>query len=120
MRRNEATAEGRELGKRLAKLCDDAEPAARLQVPELPPRCDSCAFREGPHVANGSPETLMDAVKCIVEGVPFHCHDHRRPGHLCSGWTMMMLTKSAGVGKVPWDFSDGTDDKAEFSMRTEG
>lgn len=91
----------------LARFCDEAEPKARLRMPELPPRCQSCAFREGPHVASGSPETQMDALKCLIEGVEFHCHQPDREEHLCSGWAMMMLTKDElDFGTVPWPFSD--------------
>lgn len=106
MVRNRATPEGRELGKIMAKFCDDAEPKARLKVPELPPRCNSCAFRDGPHVANGSPATQMDVIKCLHGGYEFYCHEPARNGHLCSGWAMMMLAKEdATFGEVPWDFS---------------
>ena len=37
------------------------------------------------NVANGSPETQMDALKCLMEGVEFYCHQPDRAGHLCSG-----------------------------------
>src|SRR6476646_3950414 len=73
--RNYTSDEGRTLGKIAAKWCDDAEPKARLRMPELPPRCASCAFREGQHLANGSPATQMDALNCVMEGVEFYCHD---------------------------------------------
>ena len=106
--RNHATPEGRMLGNKLAQFCDEAEPAARLRLPELPPRCQSCAFRHGPHVANGSPTTQMDALKCIMEGREFYCHQPDRDGHLCSGWAMMMLAKDeADFVKIAWPFSDG-------------
>lgn len=105
--RNRATDEGRRLGEKLAQFCDEAEPAARLRMPELPPRCHSCAFRAGPHVANGSPTTQMDALKCVMEGVEFECHEPGREGHLCSGWAMMMLAKDApDFTDVSWPFSD--------------
>jgi hypothetical protein len=104
--RNRATPGGQRLGAKLAKFCDDAEPAARLRFPELPPRCNSCAFRAGSHVANGSPETQMDALKCVIEGHEFYCHEPSREGALCMGWAMMMLAKDEpSFGKVPWDFS---------------
>ncbi len=105
--RNRGTAEGRELGQKMARLCDSAEPDARLKMPDLPPRCSSCAFRAGRHVANGSPETLMDAVKCLVEGVEFQCHEPARKGQPCSGWAMIMLADNRPVfGTAPWSFSD--------------
>lgn len=113
--RNRPTPDGRELGATMARWCDDAEPKARLRMPELPPRCNSCAFRAGPHPANGSPETQMDVLKCLMEGVEFYCHEPARDGHLCSGWAMMMLTKDEGAFvEVAWPFSDevSVDDQA--------
>lgn len=105
--RNRPTDEGTKLGKMMAKFCDDAEPKARLRLPELPPRCNSCAFRAGPHVASGSPETQMDVLKCVMEGVEFHCHEPARTGHICSGWAMMMLSKDGpDFAEVVWPFSD--------------
>jgi hypothetical protein len=104
--RNRVTPEGQALGAQLARWCDDAEPKARLKVPDLPPRCNSCACRAGPHLANGSPETQMDFLKCLIEGHEFMCHEPAREGMLCSGWSMFMLAKTEpGFGLVPWDFS---------------
>jgi hypothetical protein len=105
--RNVGTEEGHRLGKELARLCDTAEPQARLRIPDLPPRCNSCALRCGNHHQNGSPETLMDVVKCMMEGVEFYCHEPARKGHLCSGWAMLMLDRDdRPFGEVPWPFSD--------------
>lgn len=108
--RNFTSPEGHMLGKKMAEWCDDAEPVARLAEPALPPRCASCAFRAGGHLANGSPATQMDAMKCVIEQTPFHCHDVHRPDQVCSGWAMMVLA-SAGkeARKVPWDFFGGSD-----------
>lgn len=107
--RNKATEEGRQLGAKMAQFCDESEPAARLKVPELPPRCNSCACRKGDHAANGSPETQMDFLKCIMEGVPFYCHEPAREGQLCSGWAMLMLAKEDDKFiRLPWDFSTDT------------
>lgn len=103
--RNIKSDEGRELGAKLAQFCDESEPAARLKFPELPPRCNSCAFRAGPHLANASAYTQMDVLKCLVEGHEFYCHEPAREGHLCSGWAMMMLAKGdEKFGQVPWNF----------------
>lgn len=107
--RNTRTDEGAKIGRMMAKWCDEAEPKARLRMPELPPRCNSCAFRLGPHLANGSPATQMDALKCVIEGVEFHCHEPAREGALCSGWAMFMRAAEGpeDFGKVPWDFIGG-------------
>ena len=104
--RNYVTREGGKLGARMAKFCDDAEPKARLRFPELPPRCNSCAFRAGSHLANGSPYTQMDAIKCVMEGIEFRCHEPCRKDAICTGWAMLMLAKDAPYFiDVPWDFS---------------
>jgi len=117
--RNHTTDEGRELGRELARLCDTAEPAARLVAPSLPPRCASCAFRHGPHVANGSPQTLMDATKCVAERVEFECHEPARRGWPCSGWAMMVLAgQDAEPVTVPWGFSGGADRDDERGAMT--
>jgi hypothetical protein len=104
MIRNFRTPEGAELGQELARLTDNAEPQARLKVPQIPPRCASCALRAGPHLANQSPTTLLNMVKCVMENVPFECHEPHRAGELCSGWAMLMLTKPDELIEVPWDF----------------
>lgn len=104
--RNRPTAEGHELGRHLAHFADEAEPRARLKWPEMPPRCASCAFREGPHVANGSPATQMDALKCVMEGVEFQCHEPPRAGQPCSGWLMLQLGSPSDGIVCPWPFSD--------------
>ena len=107
MIRNRPTPEGRELGRHLARFCDEAEPKARLRFPELPPRCNSCAFKEGPHIANSSPQTQMDALKCSIEGKQFNCHEPAREGWPCMGWAIMMLAKDEpDFGNCSWRFSD--------------
>lgn len=107
---NFTSPEGHELGKKLAAWCDDAEPGARLVEPSIPPRCASCAFRAGIHLANGSPATQMDALKSVIEQTPFECHDVHRTGDLCSGWLMMTLAHgNSEPGKAPWDFIGGVE-----------
>jgi hypothetical protein len=96
---NRATGEGRALGKELARLCDK-ELAGKEDR-----RCATCAFRAGDHIANGSPETLMTAIKCAAEGEPFFCHEEARA---CAGWATMVFPKESRV-TVPWDFVAGTD-----------
>lgn len=114
MIRNRPSDEGRQLGAKLAEWCDAAEPNARLKVPDLPPRCASCAFRAGTHTANGSPTTQMDALKCVMEGIEFQCHEPGRKGHSCSGWLMMALDCEDGwkPQAAPWPFSDEMDPAA--------
>lgn len=109
--KNFRSPEGAEIGRKMAAWCDAAEPKARLRMPELPPRCNSCAFREGRHLANRSPATQMDALKCVLEGVEFQCHEPGREGALCSGWAMFMLAADSpeDFRDAPWDFIGGID-----------
>ena len=90
---NLPTEQGRALGRQLARLCDLAEAEDLKRFPDQRPRCDDCAFRAGT-VPNGCPETLMDAVKCMIEGKPFYCHkgvrEGERPKRLCGGWMAMV------------------------------
>lgn len=91
---NEPTREGYELGYHLARL---------FGTPDVDNRCSTCAFRQGTY-PNGSPVTLMDAVKCIEEGVPFNCHEESK---LCAGY--VMFRKASGPPRktpLPWNFSD--------------
>lgn len=97
MRPNRTTPEGQELGRHMARLCDDELAGKRDD------RCQTCAFRAGDHLANGSPETLMTALKCAMEGEPFWCHEHDRP---CAGWKVMKFPKDRRV-QAPWDAVDG-------------
>jgi hypothetical protein len=99
MRPNRVTPEGQELGHQLARLCDG-------QLADKPDnRCDTCAFRHGNHVANGSLETLMSALKCAIEGEPFYCHEHDRP---CAGWAAMRFPKEQ-QRVAPWGHVAGID-----------
>lgn len=82
---NVATQEGYELGHDLARLAD-----AEYQRTGRDARCDTCAFRGGEHLANGSVPTLMSAVKCIAERTPFWCHESDRP---CGGWVAAVASK---------------------------
>lgn len=98
VRENAVTAEGRELGAQLARLCDsEAKRTGRDG------RCDTCAFRAGDHLANGSPETLMTAFKCAAERTPFWCHEHDRP---CAGWLLMRFNAPV---EMPWPIIEGAD-----------
>lgn len=97
---NVTTEEGRELGREMARLCD-GEIAKRGRDD----RCGTCAFRAGDHLANGSPGTLMDALKCAIEREPFWCHEHDRP---CAGWVVMKWPKGDEL-VAPWPMVGGSD-----------
>lgn len=99
---NRVTEEGRDLGRHLARLCDGELAGKRDD------RCRTCAFRSGEHLANGSPETLMTALKCAMEGTPFWCHEHDRA---CAGWAAVRFPKDGRV-QAPWESVEGGDYKA--------
>ena len=112
--RNVATPQGSELGDQLARLCDNAEKEVRKRHPEIPERCASCAFRQGGHLPNNSPFTLMDALKCLMERVPFECHETNRNGDLCAGFAILTITTpDAEPIEAPWPFSTDENDNAE-------
>ena len=68
-------------GKRLLK----AEGLTNLNLPTVRDEmCPSCAFRHGT-VPNGCIQTQMDALKAIVEAVPFLCHAPK-DGRMCAGY----------------------------------
>lgn len=97
---NKVTPEGWLLGKELARLCD-----GRAAEQGRDERCWTCAFRAGDHVANGSPESLMSAVKCLAEREPFWCHERDRP---CAGWLLMRFPAD-GIVELPWEHAGGAD-----------
>ena len=101
LRSNAATDQGRELGRELARLCN-AEMAGKEDT-----RCATCAFRAGDHLANGSPETLMSALKSAMEGTPFWCHEQH--DRACAGWAVTRFSKDALV-EAPCQHVPGTDE----------
>lgn len=88
---NHPSPEGRVLGEQLARLTDKAEPALRAQFPNHKERCKRCAFTQGT-VPNGCLPTVMDVLKCVIDDIPFHCHqqfdDSGVPTDLCAGWVI--------------------------------
>lgn len=106
------TPEGRAVGAQLVRLTEKAIKALAAEG-EPDERCKSCAFRLGT-VPNGCPQTQMDAVKAVIEGVPFNCHQHDRLGQSCHGWyAARVALRRAEVARgvpppvttCPWDFS---------------
>jgi hypothetical protein len=98
---NVPTPEGRLLGAQLARLADVEEERLRERFPHMHRRCGDCAFRAGT-VPNGCPETLMDAVKGLVEAVPFYCHkkfdEDGKPLLLCAGYALLVGAASETGG----------------------
>lgn len=103
---------GRSLGAQLARFVDGEEAAEARALARgeavsrtaLLERCATCAFRAGT-VPNGCLPTVMDAIKCAVERVPFLCHESAPAGGLCAGWVKLTRT-GEGNAVVPWAFSE--------------
>jgi hypothetical protein len=102
-----------EIGDVLARAADEGEVRVRLRSPEMPPRCTACAFTKGTP-ANNTLETVVDALGCTIEDVPFMCHQHfddaGRPINLCSGWLFARecrdLLQSPNGGPLPPGISE--------------
>jgi hypothetical protein len=94
---NTPTAIGYELGAQIARLVDVEEAKQRALFPRLQPRCVDCAARAGT-VPNGCEETLMDFLKCALEGTEFLCHkgvpDGETPTNVCRGWLSLQMSSS--------------------------
>jgi len=110
-KRNQPCPAGRALGEQLARLSEAAEKEVRPRLPaDFPERCASCAFRLDTF-PNGCLPTVMDAMKCAMEGKMFYCHHgtpdvngrHTQP---CIGY---LISRASMHGKtpleVPWKFS---------------
>lgn len=99
------TKEGRQLGSQLARLAE-TEIALLAINGETDDRCKTCAFRIGT-VPNGCPQTALDAIKAVMENVPFMCH-HKQPpnAHICHGWyAARRAIKDKRTLECPWEFS---------------
>ncbi len=103
--------EGRALGEQLVRMTSPAIQALADQG-EPDERCKSCAFRLGT-VPNGCLQTQADAVKAVIENVPFLCHQADRDHMPCHGWfaarwAVRQAEKVRGpmpFTKCPWEFS---------------
>ncbi len=105
MVRNRPCAQGRLLGRELARLADKAEAERVQQFPNTKVRCRTCAFRLGT-VPNGCVTTLMDAVKCAMEQVPFMCHESPGNTEPCMGWVEFANVAQRDPMPTPWEFSE--------------
>lgn len=105
------TPEGRAVGEQLVRMTEPAI-AALVAQGEPDERCKSCAFRPGT-VPNGCMQTQLDAIKCVIEGVQFGCHQADREGWPCYGYyaasvALREATERTGLAlpaKCPWEFS---------------
>jgi hypothetical protein len=124
---NRPSAEGRAIGEQLARLTDKSEPIVRAQFPNHKSRCKSCAFTAGT-VPNECLPTVMDALKCVVDGIPFHCHqqfdDNGTPTDLCAGWAIAStqvddrLIKAVGPLVAEWELSCVFDEPDSRALST--
>lgn len=107
------------MGEHLARFADMADAEQRKQFPKMKERCVTCAFRKGT-IPNGCPEAVMDALKCVIEGVDFMCHHSPKDAmEPCMGWFLLM-SQSKKTGKAPWPFAtqDWTEEeRAEYKRR---
>lgn len=110
--RNRVTPQGLALGEQMVRLTTPAIEALAAEG-EPDERCKSCAFRAGT-IPNGCPQTQLDALKAVVEGVPFLCHQHDKKGDVCHGWfaARVAIRRASeargvplGVTHCPWPFS---------------
>ena len=100
--RNRPTPEGRKLGEQIARLTQKGiDRLANEGEPDE--RCASCAFRKGTF-PNGCPETVLDALKCVMEGVPFYCHAPQ-DGRLCFGWYASRVSMQGKTITMPYDLT---------------
>jgi hypothetical protein len=99
---NLPSEEGALWGRDLARLADVAEARQRNAFPDQHPRCVDCAFTLGTE-PNRSLPTLMDAMKCVIEKVPFYCHkgiaDEGKPKRLCVGYMLLLSEADAAERK---------------------
>lgn len=124
---NRPSTEGRLLGEQLARLTDKAELEALARFPNHARRCKSCAFVAGT-LPNGCLPTVMDALKCVIDGTPFHCHqqfdDNGTPTDLCAGWAMASMAADSklrtAVGPIvdDWELSCIYDDAHQAADTT--
>ena len=101
------TAEGKKLGEQLVRI-NEAGIRKLEKDGEPDERCKTCAFRLGT-VPNGCPQTVLDALKAVTEGVPFLCHSHQDENgeffKICHGWYAARVALKGLTFKMPYEFS---------------
>jgi len=111
--------EGREIGEQMARLAQ--REIEKLKAEGEPVECcRTCAFRPGT-VPNGCLQTQMDALKCVLEGVPFMCHQDQKLQTVCHGWFAARQARGIKGSKIPcaWDFSPPDDAAAPTASEQE-
>lgn len=94
--------EGKKHGRWLAKFVYRHIVLLELEG-EPDERCKTCAFRDGT-VPNGCIQTQADAMKAMLEGTPFFCHQNI--GKTCHGWYAGRVALKGKTVFVPYEFSD--------------
>lgn len=98
------TDESIALGQQVARMSEKAVADLAAQG-EPDERCATCAFRPGTP-PNQCGDTLIDAMKCVVEKEPFMCHESKRSGWPCHGWfASVVATKDMPKVIAPWPYS---------------
>lgn len=81
--------EAASVGRILAAMSREGGLVLALQGIAIPDRCKTCAFRKGT-VPNRCIDTVADAMKCVMEGIPFKCHVPKggelAVDQMCAGW----------------------------------
>jgi hypothetical protein len=104
------TSKGAVMGQMLVKI---AEPEIDQLIAKGEPddRCATCAFRSGT-APNQCEQTMFDAIKCVLEGHPFYCHDQtigtgsQVQPQICQGYyAARQRAKDCNNIVAPWDFS---------------
>jgi hypothetical protein len=96
------SSEGYELGTATHRFYILGEQILRRQNEDTRDCCQSCAFLRGT-VPNGCAQTQLDAMKAVVEQVPFMCHVETvgNVRKVCAGWfaavQVVKALKAAGV-----------------------
>jgi hypothetical protein len=102
---NRPSALGSQLGENHARFADQEEAKFAAALGFIPVRCKSCAFRAGT-VPNGSSTTQMDALKCVMEKLPFYCHEGEHGEEsICAGYILMTADRTNKI-ECPWPYSD--------------
>lgn len=130
MSHHRVTPGGKAMGRISAGLAEfgrqriEAAGLAGVSVPTVRDKmCASCACKRGT-VPNGCPQTQIDFMKSVVEGVPFLCHAPM-DGRMCAGWLRVRaeivanpLPENVHAILARWEYSP-PDDVSEPEMERE-
>ena len=104
--RRHPTALGTFVGRQLARMADEAEPAFRAAHPNAHERCAACSFRRGT-IPNRCLPTVAEALFCAMDGEVFNCHRVEPgapdlvPNGVCAGWAILHGTRAMDEVRAP-------------------